>query len=1024
MRTVKLAVTSAALVGLVSPLAFADPVQPVVVSSVPTTKTPWILDGTVNAVVEVGAITLAGGTFTQASTVNGTPVAANKLLAFDSAGALLPGFDAGLDGDVYALAPGPTDGTVYVGGQFTNAGGIVTRRVALLDAATGRAIAGFKSAGFDGIVKDFERVGNRLIVGGTFATAGGAPHAGLATINATTGALDPYLNVQLTEHHNNSGSGAQAPVGTSALDVSPDGSRLVVVGNFRKADGLARVQAAVVNLGPSAATLADWSTDGFVPLCSYRSFDTYLRDVAFAPSGDYFVVATTGGGYAGTLCDTATRWESAATGSGLTPTWSAYTGGDTLLSVAISGTAVYVGGHPRWMNNPNGIDRAGTGAVPRPGLAALDPDSGLPLRWNPGRNPRGMGASALVVTDTNLWVGSDTEWIGDYQYKRPRLAQFRVNGGAAPASDALLSLPGRVYVGGATPSTTGLGMSRFSGDSATAVADVDAMGLDWGRVRGAFYAGGQLFYGWSTGTLYQRAFNGSTLGDATELNPYHDPAWMTVDTASGQTYDGATPSFYAQIPNLTGLTYAGDRIYYTRSGNDSLFWRWFNVDSGIVGANENVLTTSGFGSTGGLFYADGTLYQVTSPTSLVKRSLAGTALGAPTTVATGQDYRGRAVFVGPVPSEPPTAVASATCTGLTCAADGTGSTDPEGGVLTYRWDFGDGTPAETGPTPTHTYAAGGTYTVSLTVTDPTGVADSATTRVTVTPPPTAPVAAAAADCTDLTCALDASASTDANGDTLTYSWDFGDGTPAATGVTTTHTYAAAGTYSVTVTVTDATGLTATRSISVVVNEPVQEVTHVGSSATSAQTAAATVAVPSDVRAGDLLLLSGTFASGSATPSVPSGWSVAGSRTSNGLTAYVWSRTATAADAGTTIPVTLRSTVSTTLTLSAYRGVNSTQPIAQISGATAWWAGVTSPRLTATGGGVLVEIFGSSSYGSADWSAPTGTTARAEAAGTTGTTRSAALVVDSSTVAGPVGGHTAGVSGLLNSSVAWSIELRR
>ena len=139
-------------------------------------------------------------------------------------------------------------------------------------------------------------------------------------------------------------------------------------------------------------------------------FDTFTRDVDFSPDGYYFVVSATGafagGAGAGTCATPSAGGRPTSTGND--PTWSDYTGGDTTYGVAVTGSAVYVGGHMRWENNPFQGDQAGPGAVPREGIAALDPVNGLPLSWNPGRT-RGVGAQALFATDQGLWVGSDTD---------------------------------------------------------------------------------------------------------------------------------------------------------------------------------------------------------------------------------------------------------------------------------------------------------------------------------------------------------------------------------------------------------------------------------------------------------------------------------------------------------------------------------------------------------------------------------------------------------------------------------------
>ncbi len=73
---------------------------------------------------------------------------------------------------------------------------------------------------------------------------------------------------------------------------------------------------------------------------------------------------------------------------------------------------------------------------------------------------------------------------------------------------------------------------------------------------------------------------------------------------------------------------------------------------------------------------------------------------------------------------------------LTVELDGSATSDPEGGPLTYRWDYGDFTAPGSGVTSSHTFNTGGVYPVTLTVTDPRGVSSAKTLEVTVIGGPT------------------------------------------------------------------------------------------------------------------------------------------------------------------------------------------------------------------------------------------------------------------------------------------------
>jgi PKD repeat protein len=126
--------------------------------------------------------------------------------------------------------------------------------------------------------------------------------------------------------------------------------------------------------------------------------------------------------------------------------------------------------------------------------------------------------------------------------------------------------------------------------------------------------------------------------------------------------------------------------------------------------------------------------------------------------------------------------------------------DNSAGVVTgWTWDFGDGS-TSTEQSPTHTYAAGGTYNVTLTTTGPGG-SNSITTPVTVTAPIVPPVAAftPVPDAANplLVQFFDAS-----SGEYDTYQWDFGDGVGFSNEANPIHTYGTGGTYTVTLTLTN------------------------------------------------------------------------------------------------------------------------------------------------------------------------------------------------------------------------------
>ena len=141
--------------------------------------------------------------------------------------------------------------------------------------------------------------------------------------------------------------------------------------------------------------------------------------------------------------------------------------------------------------------------------------------------------------------------------------------------------------------------------------------------------------------------------------------------------------------------------------------------------------------------------------------------------------------------------------------NGAGSSDPDGGIQTYRWYFGDGSTA-TGANPAYRYPRAGTYRVFLNVTDNRGVTTAASTTATIGSSsgggqlPTSRPGGAYSGRAGQVIQFNGTGSSDPGGSIRTYEWYFGDG-GTATGPTPTHRYTRSGTYRVFLVVTDSSG---------------------------------------------------------------------------------------------------------------------------------------------------------------------------------------------------------------------------
>ncbi len=173
----------------------------------------------------------------------------------------------------------------------------------------------------------------------------------------------------------------------------------------------------------------------------------------------------------------------------------------------------------------------------------------------------------------------------------------------------------------------------------------------------------------------------------------------------------------------------------------------------------------------------------------------------------------------------PVAVASGNVTSgivpFTVNFSATGSSDPDGTVASYLWDFGDGT-TSTQANPAHLYTTAGNYVTHLTVTDDEGATSVNTVAIQANNPNQLPVAVATAVPASGPPPLDvtfyAAGSYDPDGSIGNIRWTFEDGSESW-GATTYNSYTELGSHLVTMTVWDNNGATDTTTVTVTVTGP-------------------------------------------------------------------------------------------------------------------------------------------------------------------------------------------------------------
>ncbi len=822
--------------------------QTVAADSLPTAQ----INGVVWDQEIIGDTVYVGGNFTKArpagSPAGSNEVARSYLMAYNLQTGAMTGFAPVLNGQVRALDSSPDGSKLYAVGAFTTVNGVAKNRIVAFDTATGAIDPAF-NASANGEVFAVTANATTVYFAGNFSSSNGVSRPGRAAAAlATTGATTAWAPVLANGR-------------AYGIEVSPDGSRVVIAGSFTTLNGSGNPGYGMGAVNTTTGASLPWAANSVVRDAGDNSAIYGLSsdgDSVYA-SGYVFGAGGNSEGTSRISWDGTLRWIADCRGDN----YSATAQGDVVYITGHSHQCQWVGGFPQ--NNPTWINMRGLAYTKAPyGVVRDNVQKGQPatkqLAFFPAINAgsfTGQNQGAWTVQSNAqyvLYAGEFTQVNGSAQQGLSRFAVPgiapnkqgpQLSGSSWPLSTASYSastvrvswpsntdrdneqLTYRVYRDGALVYTTS-GLSRFW----------DQPTIDW--VDTGLAAGSSHTYRVSATDPFGNAANTSTVTQSVATSGTYSSYAQAVTNGSPTFYYRLGESSGTTVTNLSGpVGNTTQTVGVINTVNGTAGSGVTRNTAGAIPGDPNTASTFNGTSNGRIVtsqqvYSDDTMsIETWFKTTAASGKMVGFGDSGSVTGNSGAYDQSLYLNGGRVAwsvydsaqrtiQSPGTyndgnwhqAVATLNADGTRLYVDGSlvasGTTDYARGFWGY-WKIG----GDTVPAGNQNFSGSlDEVAIYRTVLTPAKVAQHFQLRngAAANVPPTASFTATTSL---LTASVNGSASSDPDGTISSFAWNWGDGATTA-GSTSSHAYAAAGTYTVTLTVTDNKGATGTTSRSVTV----------------------------------------------------------------------------------------------------------------------------------------------------------------------------------------------------------------